>query len=169
MSGQEAPDPTGRDAVALLRAAAEVLRSATRTRPRGPWRWGDPEIDRGVDQEVGGRPTPQHQPWPALPPHRWPDPLDAPDPLGHGDPLFPFPDDAPPLRPRTWPATVVGPAVAEPLAALLDVVAGQVERDDHGVDPEAARAAVAVARSVLRSCPPGTTSPSTLPTQEARG
>jgi hypothetical protein len=156
MSGQEPAAPTGRDAVALLRAAAEVVRTATRNRPRGPWRWGDPEVDHEVDHEVGGRPTPQRQPWPALPPHRWPDPLEGPAPLGHDDPLFPFPDEAPPLRPRTWPATVVGPAVAEPLAALLDVVAGQVERDDRGVDQDAVRAAVAVARSVLRSCTPDT-------------
>jgi hypothetical protein len=49
---------------------------------------------------------------------------------------------------------VLGSAVAEPLAALLDAVAGKVERDDRGVDTETARAAVAVARSVLRACSP---------------
>jgi hypothetical protein len=149
MSGQEGAAASGGDALAELRAAAEVLRAVARNRPRGPWRWGDPE----VGDEPCGHSTPQHQPGPAFPPHRWPDPLDEPAPLSHRDPLFPF---AEPLRPRTWPATAVGPAVAEPLAALLDVVAGQVERDDRGVDQAAVRAAVAVARSVLRSCTPDT-------------
>jgi hypothetical protein len=63
-------------------------------------------------------------------------------------------DDVPPLRvgTRPRPPTVLGSVVAGPLAPLLDVLTGQVERDERGVDPEAARAAVAVAWSVLRSC-----------------
>lgn len=153
MSDHPAATPAARDTVEVLRAAAQVLRRRTRELPRGPWRWGDPDVG---DESATG-PTPPYEPRPVLPPHRWPNPLDEPAPLGHRDPFAPFPDDVPPpLRPRTRPRppTVLDPGVAEPLAALLNLLAEQVERDERGADTETAWTAAALARSVLRSCAP---------------
>ena len=66
-----------RDAVEVVRAAAEVLREATRDLPRGPWHWGDPEVD---DDRPGVGPVPRHESWPLHPPHPRPEP-EAPSDL----------------------------------------------------------------------------------------
>jgi hypothetical protein len=137
-----------RDAVELVRAAVVVLRRASRDLPRGPWRWGDPDLG---DDEPGTDPRPEL--WPVHPPHRRPNPLSEPVP-GLRDPYGPFPDDLPsavrpPVEPRR--PLVLDPALADALAALLERHADQIERDDRTMDVETARAAVAVARSVLRS------------------
>jgi hypothetical protein len=60
--------------------------------------------------------------------------------------------------PRPWPrSTRRSP---DRWSALLDLLAGQVERDEKDLDPESTGAAMKVARSILRSYAPR---PSTLP------
>ena len=139
-----------RDAAQLLRAAADVLRRAAQQGPRGPWRWGDPDVG---DQPDSG-PVPRHELWPA-PPDRWPNPLDEPGPPRHRDPFGPSPSDSLPLHPgvRAPTSHLLDPEVADPLAALLDVLAGHIERDDEAVDPQARLTAVSLARSLIRSYP----------------
>jgi hypothetical protein len=138
-----------RDPAQLLRAAAEELRRSCRQAPRGPWRWGDPD----VGNEPGSSPVPRHELWP-VPPDRRPNPLQERPPLGRRDPFGPSPTEWPPLHPGVHPDTshLPGPGVAESLAALLDVLARHLERDE-APDPQICLTAVNVARSVLRSSP----------------
>jgi hypothetical protein len=136
VSEQPVSSEIPRDTVEVLRAAAEGLRRLARDLPRGPWRWGDPD----VGDEPG--PVPVHEPWTVVPPSRYPKPFGEPEPVGHRDPFAPFPDGIPPLRRR----------VGAHAAGGLDVLASRVERDERAIDPETARAAVAVARVALRSC-----------------
>ena len=139
-----------RDAAQLLRAAADVLRRAGQQGPRGPWRWGDPDVG---DQPDSGL-VPRHELWPA-PSDRWPNPLDEPGPLRHRDPFGPSPSESPPSHPgvRAPGSHLLDPEVADPLAALLDVLAGHIERDGEAVDPQARLTAVSLARSLIRSYP----------------
>ena len=120
MSEQAEAAARPRNAAQLLRAAADVLRRSSRQVPRGPWRWGDPDV--GGDQS-GSDPVPRHELWPP-PPDRWPNPLDEPAPLHHRDPFGPSPSEWPPVGPRVHPPSspTLDREVAEPLAALLDVL-----------------------------------------------
>ena len=128
------------------RGAAPVLPAGA----AGPWRWGDPEVGDGPDSD----PVPRHELWPP-PPDRRPNPLEEPPPLGHRDPFGPSPSESPPLHPGVHPphSHPLDPEVAEPLAALLDVLAEHLERDDEVVDPRTRITAVSLARSVLHSAP----------------
>jgi hypothetical protein len=145
----EATSPDG--AAEMLHAAAEVLRRATRAVPRGPWRWGNPDVG---DDEPGADPHSRPEPWPVHLPHRRPSPLDEPVPPGLHDPYGPLPDAVrPPVHPHvpSGPPLGLDPALADSLAALLERHAERIGQDDRTLDGETARAAVAVARSVLRS------------------
>ena len=82
MAEHAAGRPGVREAVEVLRAAVEVLRSIARNLPRGPWWWGDPD----VGDESGAGPLPRPEPWPVLPSHRWPNPLD--EPVGFQNPAM---------------------------------------------------------------------------------
>jgi hypothetical protein len=108
--------------------------------------------------------VPRHELWPP-PPDRWPDPLDEPAPLHHRDPFGPSPSEWPPVGPRIDPLTL-DTDVAEPLAALLEVLAGRIEHDDETVDSPTTLNAVNVARSVLRSHP---TAPADGPEESGGG
>ena len=145
-----------REAARLLRAAADAARQAGRHLPRGPWRWGDPDVG---DEPDGGS-TPRHELWPD-PVHRRPNPLDEPVPSHHRDPFGPSPTDRPPLPPHAGPRRppVLDPAVAEPLATLLDALAGRLEDDGGALDPWTSLAAVSLARSLLRTSPTAPTAP----------
>ena len=147
MSEHAEPAVRPRDAAQLLHAAADVLRQAGRQVPRGPWRWGDPDI--GGD-ELGSGPVPRHERWPA-PPDRRPNPLDESAPIGRRDPFGPTPSEWPPLGPGVHPHTwrMFDPEVAEPLAALLEVLAGHLERDET-VDPQTRLTGLRLARALLR-------------------
>ena len=59
----EAAAAQPRDAAQLLRAAAEELRRSCRLVPRGPWRWGDPDVGDRPDSD----PVPRHELWPPPP------------------------------------------------------------------------------------------------------
>jgi len=144
----EAAAAQPRDAAQLLRAAAEELRRSCRLVPRGPWRWGDPDVGDGPDSD----PVPRHELWPH-PPGQRPNPLEERPPLGHRDPFGPSPSEWPPLHPGVHQphSHQLDPEVAEPLAALLDVLAERLERDDEVVDPRTRLTAVSLARSVLHS------------------
>jgi hypothetical protein len=137
-----------RDAAQLLRTAADALRRAGRPEPRGPWRWGDPDVG---DQPDSG-PVPRHELWPA-PPDRWPSPLDEPARMHLRDPFGPSPSEAPAVHPgvRSPTSRPLDPDVAESLAALLDVLAEHIERDDEAVDPQTRLTATHLARSLIRS------------------
>jgi hypothetical protein len=84
-----------------------------------------------------------------------PNPLDEPAPLRHRDPFGPSPSESPAPHPgvRSPSSHLLDPEVANPLAALLDVLAGHIERDDEAVDPQTRLTAVSLARSLIRSYP----------------
>jgi len=146
----EAAAAQPRDAAQLLRAAAEELRRSCRLMPRGPWRWGDPDVGDGPDSD----PVPRHELWPP-PPGGRSNPLEERPSLGHRDPFGPSPSEWPPLHPGVHPphSHPLDAEVAEPLAALLDVLAEHLERDDEVVDPRTRLTAVSLARSVLHPTP----------------
>lgn len=146
-----------RNTIQVLRAAAEVVRRATRDLPRGPWRWGDPDV--GEDVPDVAPLVHRASPGPPLPRTAGRARLDEPLPSGMRDVFGTMPDDAPlPVRPvHRRPPLVLDPALAEPLATLLELIAGQVERDDGAAYTATARAAEALAQAVLRSA--GTPTP----------
>jgi hypothetical protein len=78
-------------------------------------------------------------------------------------PVRPVPERVAPAGSRVHPhsSPPLDPGIAEPLAALLDVLAGHIERDDdEAVDPQGRSTAVSLARAVLRGYPnPGADGP----------
>ena len=74
---------------------------------------------------------------------------DEPAPLGRRDPFGPSPSEWPPLHPRVHPhhSPLLDPGIAEALAALLDVLAGQIERGTEAIDPQTRLTAVSLART----------------------
>lgn len=130
------------DRTELLRTAAQTLRHVAREVPRGPWRWGDPDLGVGESTPIGiGEPTPiADEPRPGQGPHlpRW---------RVHAEPddgIYPGPA-------RKIRTDAIGPELAEALAALLDSLAERNE--DSGASPsdEVERAAVAVAACVIHT------------------
>jgi hypothetical protein len=152
--------PESGSAAEWLRRAAAVLREQLRELPHGPWRWADPDIGSGGPPddiaELGRDPgralgsTPVHPSGIGQPPlPGWRDPAFAP-------PMSTFEDVGHPARSRVpvgaRPVGGIAPAIAEPLATLLDQLARQVEQGDQGGaggEEDVEQAAVAVAKIIL--------------------
>lgn len=143
MTGEPAGGP-----VVELRAAAQRLRELVRAHPRGPWRWGDPD-----PPEAAGRG--ERRPWPAGPGPGGPHVGGGPDPsASFADLVRGRAPDQPswpgPPRPAGTPSDGwVDPAVAGPLADLLDALADRAAaRDAPAADTEPLRSALRVAAAL---------------------
>jgi hypothetical protein len=145
----------------LLHRAAEVLRWTAAAEARGPWRWADPDPEAGAAERLDRPTSPKDMPaFPArhaAPPDPgallpgeldltdeagWPGRRVVPDPLA-GDP---------PARPGVHGVPPVGPAVATPLAELLDALARHlpVAVDAGGsLDDEPFRSALRLATAIV--------------------
>jgi hypothetical protein len=133
------PQPETSGHAKLLRVAAETLRDIVREVPRGPWRWGEPDLAIEEPLSVGiGNPISTRSPHA----RRWRGPAESLD------------TTTPAVRPRpawTVPIDAVGPEVAEALATLLDQLAKRIEDGATDSADEVERAAVAVAGCVIHA------------------
>ena len=133
------PQPETSGHAELLRVAAETLRGIVREVPRGPWRWGEPDLaiqeplSVGIEKPISTR-NPRAR--------RWRRPAEALETRTTA------------VRPRpawTVPIDAVGPEVAEALATLLDQLAKRIEENASDSADEGERAAVAVAGCVIHA------------------
>jgi hypothetical protein len=133
------PQPETSGHAELLRVAAETLRGMVREVPRGPWRWGEPDLAIEEPLSVGiGNPISTRSPHA----RRWRGPaesLETTTPVVHPPPAWTVPIDA------------VGPGVAEALATLLEQLAKRIEDGATDSADEVERAAVAVAGCVIHA------------------
>ena len=137
--------PEAGEVVAALRQATELLRRVGREHPRGPWRWADPDptgLSVDVQPEEGSKHGAARGPdWRAAPGlAAWRADPEA-DPLTTFEHLIPGPV---PATAQHVHADVVEPALAEPLADLLDAVA------DTAADSPGASATIEPYRAASR-------------------
>jgi hypothetical protein len=137
-----APQPEAAHQVEVLRIAAETLRDIARQRPRGPWRWGEPDLGVGEVTPIGiGEPTPI-----TVEPTPFPGPHLARSRI-HAEPLTAiYPTPA-----RQVGMNAIGPEMVAALATLLDGVAERIADGGATSADEVQRAAVAVARCVIHA------------------
>ncbi|MHA6793927.1 hypothetical protein ACVGVM_10535 [Pseudonocardia bannensis] len=139
-----------------LRQAAEVLRRIARDATPGPWRWGDPDVAGGALERH--RTRLEHLPAPVFPAVRPPEHTGEAVLPGLKDPLDRFGDPVESIQPRVranahW-ITVVTPAVAEPLASLLDALAESAEQIIEAggpIDREPYLSAVVLAQRIVEA------------------
>lgn len=105
-----------RQACGQLHRAAEVLRRTAPGETRGPWRWADPDPEAGAGERLD-RPTSLKDLVPFSGAYAG-DGVDVDDPV-----RWP---GRPPTPQASHPAVPVDPAVAVPLAELLDALSREV-------------------------------------------
>jgi hypothetical protein len=157
MTDQDAMREEARSAADWLHHAAEVLRRIAHDATPGPWRWGDPAATVGVLERhrTTLERSPMHGAFPAV---RWRDDEGEPVLPGLRDPLDLFEDAVNAVPPRVranarW-ITVLTPSIAEPLASLLEALAGNAEQIINAggsVDEEPYLSAVVLAKRIVEA------------------
>jgi hypothetical protein len=157
MADRNAMPEEVRSAADWLHHAAEVLRRIAHDATPGPWRWGDPAATVGVleRQRTTLERSPLNTAFPAV---RRRDDDGEPVLPGLRDPLDLFEDAVDAISPRVHAnarrITVLTPSIAEPLASLLEALAGNAEQiiDAGGLlDKEPYLSAVVLAKRIVEA------------------